>query len=264
MRTKDAAGPYLDTREGTVAATVVVELALLSFVTIIDRTPTTLAGSESSPEGLFVVPEAGLFPAGLNVSVLSYVSVVLYTLVASVVLVFLGRWLGRLAHSNPRDKYYILDRCLVFLFLAIAVFVLLLVDLSIPAGVEINGRSLWATPFTGWIMLVVMWALLVAPVPVYTFPLLPNWIDDVTFGDDTKRELLEDHIASNWRRARILTTLVLTGAIGVALSFVFSRATPNFLFVVAIVGSVTIGPLGVVWFLMRRIREAEKELRPAR
>jgi len=113
-------------------------------------------------------------------------------------------------------------------------------------------------------MLVVMWALLVAPVPVYTFPLLPNWIDDVTLGDDTKRELLEDHIASNWRRARIFTTLVLTGAVGIALSFVFSRATPNFLFVVAIVGSVTIGPLGTVWFLMRRIREAEKELRPAR
>ncbi|MEF8789477.1 MAG: hypothetical protein V5A61_05080 [Haloarculaceae archaeon] len=55
---------------------------------------------------------------------------------------------------------------------------------------------------------------------------------------------------------------MLTGAVGTTLSFVFSRATPNFLFVVAIVGSVTTGPLGVVWFLMRRIREAEKELRP--
>lgn len=95
MRTEDATGPYLDTREGAVSAIVVVELALLSFVTIIDRTPTTLAGSESSPEGLFVVPEAGLFPAGLDISVLSYVSVVIYTCVASGVLVVLGRILVR-------------------------------------------------------------------------------------------------------------------------------------------------------------------------
>lgn len=141
-------------------------------------------------------------------------------------------------------------------------FLLLFLDLAVPAGVEIKGRTIWETPFTGWIMLVVMGLLSVISVPVYTFPLLPNWVDDVTLGEDTRRELLEDHIASNWRRARILTTLVLTGAVGVALSFVFSRATPNFLFVVAIVGSVTIGPLGVVWFLMRRIRAAEKELRP--
>lgn len=59
-----------------------------------------------------------------------------------------------------------------------------------------------------------------------------------------------------------MITFVLTGAVGIALSFVFGHASPNFFLVLSIVGSVAIGPLGVVWFLMRRIREAEKELRP--
>lgn len=70
--TEKATGPYLETLEGAVAAFILVELSFLSFVTIIDRSPTTVAGSPlfggsgSSPEGLFVVPHSSYFPANFE------------------------------------------------------------------------------------------------------------------------------------------------------------------------------------------------------
>jgi amino acid transporter len=82
--------------------------------------------------------------------------------------------------------------------------------------------------------------------------------------DDREHERrdLKEFIESNWRRTRVVMSITLTGAIGITLPFVLSRASPNFLFLLAIVGYVIVSPLFGIWFLMRRIREAEKELRP--
>jgi hypothetical protein len=251
----DGPSLYINTFEGTVFASLTVCLSFLSFITIIDRTPTVF-GLESSPEGLFVAPEAVLFPVEINLSVLGYAVAV------SVILVVLGRTGAQFVPKSPSELLYTECRAVLFVLLMALIFVLLPLDLGIPGGIEIEGRTLRTTPLTGWITLAIMWALLVIPIPIFTLPLLPEWVNGDEVDVSNQREWLEDHIASNWRRTRTLTTLTLTGAVGVALSFVFSRATPNFFFVLAIVGSVTIGPMGVVWFLMRRIREAEKELRP--
>lgn len=248
---------YINTFEGSGIATLFVGLSLLSIITIIDRTPTTLAGSDSSPEGLYAVPETVLFPVGIPSTVLAY------TAVSSVILVVIGRIFAvRCAPMDSRARRYISSRILFLVLLVGSFFALLLLELGILGGVEIEGRRLLSTPTTGWVMLITMSVLLALPISIFTFPLLPDWIDEVRL-EDRRRELLKDHIDANWRRARVLTTLVLTGAVGITLSFVFGRASPNFFFVLAIVGSVTIGPLGVVWFLMRRIREAEKKLQPS-
>lgn len=247
--------PYVSTIEGAIFATITVFLSFLSFVTIVDRTPSAL-GFENSPEGMFIAPESVLFPVEITLSV------VVYAVAVSVTLVILGQISAQLVPKRPREQYYTIARLLILGFLWFVFVALLLLDLGIPGGIGMKGRTFGATPQTGLIMLAIMWALLIVPIPVYTLPLLPDWVDKKEITPSTRRKLLEDHIASNWRRARTLTTLTLTGTVGIVLSFVFSRATPNFFFVVAIVGSVTIGPLGVVWFLMRRIREAEKELRP--
>lgn len=255
MRLEERTDPYLNTLEGAVSAAIVVFLSLLSFATVIDRTPTALAGSGASSDGLVVAPEPGFFPIVIDWSVWIYMNI------GILVLVIATRKLGKQVQQNL-DNGYIIDRILVFVGVLILFIILLWLDLRIPGGFGISGRTLLATPHTGLVILVILWSLLVLPLPVYTYPLLPEWVNDVKLGNDTKRRALDVYIDANWRRVRLLTTLVLTGAVGVVLTFVFSRFSPFFIFVVAIVGSVTIGPLGVVWFLMRRIREAEKELHP--
>lgn len=255
VRPEKRTDPYLTTFEGAVSAAIVVFLSLLSFATIIDRTPTALAGSGASSDGLVVAPESGFFPIVIDWSVWVYMSI------GTFVLVMATRKLGEQIQQDLGNRY-IIDRVLIFIAVMALFIILIYLDLRVPGGFEISGRTLLATPHTGLAILVIIWSLLVLPLPVYTFPLLPEWVNNVKMGNDTKREALEIYIDANWRRVRLLTTLLLTGAVGVVLTFVFSRLSPFFLFVVAIVGSVTIGPLGVVWFLMRRIREAEKELQP--
>lgn len=244
---------YINTSEGTVVAGLLLWLSLLSFVTVIDRAPSILPESGQSPEGLFVVPHPGLFPVASDISVL--VSTFLFSLVLVAVGRVLGRWLQRY------ECGYILNGIVTFMVTLLVFFVLLYLDLQVTGGIEIKDRTLLSTPPTNWVMFGIMWFLMLLPIPVYGLPLLPDWTKNVWLGE-TKRDGLEVYIASNWRRARLFTTLVFTGVVGTTLPFVFSQDAPNFLFVVAIIGSVSIGPLGVIWFLMRRIREAEKELRP--
>lgn len=142
------------------------------------------------------------------------------------------------------------------------------VGLDIPGEDEMNRTiidviSMLLSGNVTYVLTLLAHVILVG-IPFWEFShsLLPDWIVESHLRGMRKRESLQHFIDANWRRARILTTLVLTGAIGTTLPFVFSRASPNFLFVIAIVGAVTVSPLAVVWFLMRRIREAEKALRP--
>lgn len=259
---------YLDTLEGFSVAAFLIWLSILSFAIIIDRTPTSLGAAPlGSPEGLFVVPRSEYFSLGS-------ISVIVHFMMISIIIVLIGLAFSQIlnksyfesALSEQRgfiDKYhYVLRGVSTLLFVLIVSVSLLLVDLNLPGGFEIEGRAPLSTPLTGILVIFVVWTLLLLPIPVFALPLLPGWVDADDSSKETRNEALEHYIDANWRRARVLVSLVLTGAIGTTLPFIFSRTSPYLLFVVAIVGLIALGPLGAVWFLIRRIREAEKKLRP--
>lgn len=282
MNRQDATDPYLGTWEGAAALIVTTALSILSFMTLIDREPSgitrgqgeqsilallfphtdepRLACDVGSPsQGMYVVPNDACFP-------LDTVAESLFPIYLTGVLIPLGCALASRYELGHRIISWIESNWLISIPAFAVTYALLgLLDIALlpELGIDRTPQDTLIPNIT-YALIFTLHAVIVAlPFWVYTHSLLPKWIENRYLGRRT-RENLQYFIDANWRRARILTTLSLTGAVGIALSFVFSRASPNFLFVVAIVGSVTIGPLGVVWFPMRRIREAEKELRPTR
>jgi hypothetical protein len=242
-------------------------------MTVVDREPRGLTGQPSngidgtfacgvgsSSQGLYVVPEDACFP--LNSPIESFVFIIFVVIIA--VILSAATYLLVLLVENQSDlEVGFRIRLLTYLIVVSFGYSLLgIIDIVLLGGigVDLSAREN-VVPNATYVVVFLFHAVSVsAPFAIYTLPLLPDWRTN-TFGEEA-RQGLQIFIHANWRRARLLTTLALTGAVGTTIPFVFSQIRPNFFFVLTIVGSIAIGPLGIVWFLMRRIREAEKELYP--
>lgn len=272
--------PYLRTLEGAFVLWVITVLNMLSFMTLVDREPSRITrtlggGVESSPssgdprlacdigspsQGLYVVPDDACFPLDLTLDSLF--------LIAPITVVIAFGFLA-LRYINPINQRFT-DRRLTQLITSTSVVIIYtlgyafswVLDVRYLPGIGIDRapEGVLVPNITYILALVAHLVLVAAPFWVYSHSLLPNWTKG-WLSRRRARDNIQYFIDANWRRTRLFTTLILTGAIGILLSFVFSLVSPYLLFVLAIVGSVTIGPLGIVWFMMRRIREAEKELR---
>lgn len=268
MEPQEAMGPYLGTGEGAFGLALFTVLNILSFMILIDREPSRITsrvnGSEnssapypfgrdvacdnaSSSQGLYVVPEDVCFPAGP----------LLESIVPVVLLVIFFIFISHITGSTRIGSNWRSSVPVLVAYVSLGFF-----DVTFVDWLGINqAQTSPVGPIIGLVF--VVHVLLVAlPFWVYGLPLLPRWMNYTSLSRKRTREGLSHFIDANWRRARILTTLVLTGVVGTTLPFVFSRADPNVPFLAGIVGSVAVGPLAIVWFLMRRIREAEKELQP--
>jgi hypothetical protein len=242
---------YLHSWEGTIVLWVTTALNAFVFATLIDRAPTNIAGSEATVEELSIAPETGVFPFPIGLELGWFYGVV------SVFLVWLLAFRSGVDH--PMDARQRIRGSMI-VFGGYAAFWILDI-LLLPGGTGISGRGLFELPVLVYLICLVHGLLVVAPAIAAGYPLLPARF--VTWSNGSRKEkALEIFIEGNWRWTRVMMSLTLTGAIGTTLSFVLSRASPNLLFLLAILGYVVVTPLFIVWFLMRRIREAEKELRP--
>jgi len=242
-------GTYLHSWEGFVVLIITTISNAGAFATLIDRAPTKIAGSEASIEGLYVAPTTGVFPIvtdGLGLIYGVTVALIVGVLAVRVVAEDVNTWIrirGTLAVFVGYILFWIFD------------------IIALPGGAGIVGRNLLELPQNVYLICLLHGVLVVLPAFIASYPLLPNWLVSKANWKPERRDL-EEFIESNWRRTRVVMSITLTGAIGITLPFVLSRASPNFFFLLAIVGYVIVSPLFIIWFLMRRIREAEKELRP--
>lgn len=270
----DATDPYLGIRDGFLALAIVTSANVFSFLTVVDREPSGITGSRGSgsnsvragtqefacevgdpSQGVYVVPDDACLP--LSPTLESY-----FFIFPIIVLCLIGYALTNRSNGQENLMGMIRSPWWSFLLFSSLYIIFGFVDLWLLDSVGIDRAVGGAiAPNITYVLILGFHTISVAaPFGIYTLPLLPTWTKN-TFGQEA-RDSLRLFIDANWRRARILTTLALTGAVGTTLPFVFSQISPNLFFVLAIVGSVTVGPLGIVWFLMRRIREAEKELHP--
>jgi len=249
VRSKKEDETYLHSWEGSTVLFIATILNAGAFATLIDRAPTKISGSEASIEGLIVAPTTGVFPIAWDSFGIFYgavVALIVWFLTFRIVVEKMDGWV-RIKGTFSVFVVYIL----FWIFDIIA----------LPGGAGIVGRNLLELPRNVYLICFLHGVLVVLPAFISSYPLLPDWLVSEDDREHERRDLKE-FIESNWRRTRVVMSITLTGAIGITLPFVLSRASPNFLFLLAIVGYVIVSPLFGIWFLMRRIREAEKELRP--